>query len=72
MQLHGFGNVNSPFCSFCVQRIEIILHLNNWLAVQNLRIALKKAVFALGLKKTFCHNFLRALRKVVVPVTLFE
>ena len=25
--------------------------LNNWLAVQNLRIALKKAVFALGFKK---------------------
>ena len=26
-------------------------NLNNWLAVQNLKIALKKAVFALGFKK---------------------
>ena len=25
--------------------------INNWLAVQNLRIALKKAVFTLGFKK---------------------
>ena len=31
--------------------------LNNWLAVQNLRIALKKAVFALGFKKTSVITF---------------
>ena len=28
----------------------IVSYLHNWLAVQNLRIALKKAVFALGFK----------------------
>ena len=27
MQLHGFGIVDSPFCSFCAQSIETILHL---------------------------------------------
>ena len=26
VQLHGFGITESPFCSFCVQRIETILH----------------------------------------------
>ena len=26
MQLHGFGTVDSPFCSFCGQSIETILH----------------------------------------------
>ena len=27
VQLHGFGIVDSPFCSFCAQSIETILHL---------------------------------------------
>ena len=27
VQLHGFGIMESPFCSFCEQRIETILHL---------------------------------------------
>ena len=31
--------------------VALLFKLNNWLAVQNLRIALKKAVFALGFKK---------------------
>ena len=32
-------------------------NLNNWLAIRNLRIALKKAVFALGFEKlSVTHN----------------
>ena len=36
----------------CSENAYLQKKLNNWLAVQNLRIALKKAVFALGFKKS--------------------
>ena len=32
----------------------------------------EKSCFRVRLQETLCHNSLRALRKAVVPVTLFE
>ena len=39
--------------------------MNNWLAVQNLRIALKKAVFALGFEKPSVILFLSSFEMLV-------
>ena len=46
----GVGAVVSPV-SFFISSFVRFSFLPYWLAVQNLRIALKKAVFALGFKK---------------------